>query len=225
MSIGRATWNTTVRHLCAISNDYGLMTSDHELRKEWIKKHTSATLQTFSSRMDDLSQSKNWPGQIPSSLFLLSCGRMLLLDRAEDLPSLLFWVQRKLLYFLRPLDLASAVIIRPQSPDSVTQLSVSGVQEMQTRCQLHFGGMIGDGGRRADRGITERRRRERPSQLFCVLSYAARPSGITGNAAREDLSTCICRRGLITGLLFPLFEGIFKMSEVCRRWLCVKSLV
>lgn len=96
---------------------------------------------------------------------------------------------------------------------------------MQTRCQLHFGGMIGDGGRRADRGITECRRRERPSQLFCLLSYAARPSGIMGNAAREDLSTCICRRGLITRLLFPLFEGFFTMSEVCRRWFCVKSLV
>lgn len=107
----------------------------------------------------------------------------------------------------------------------MTQLSVSGVQEMQTRCQLHFGGMIGDGGRRADRGITECRRRERPSQLFCLLSYAARPSGIMGNAARENLSTCICRRGLITRLLFPLFEGFFKMSEVCRRWFCVKSLV
>ena len=74
--------------------------------------------------------------------------------------------------------------------------------------------------RRNDWWWREASRQRNNSQLFRLLSYAARPSGHHGKCPREDLSTCIC-----STLLFPLFEGFFRMSEVCQRWFCVKSLV
>lgn len=73
------------------------------------------------------------------------------------------------------------------------------VQEMRTRCQLDCvtepcgGGLICGEGRQTDRQRNKQGAGDmgEPCQLFCLLSYAARPPGHRGKCARESVGTCV----------------------------------